>query len=88
MSNENTKKNGRTLLLVLHVSKSLPINDVGKVEFEKVGDRKKYVIVSIEDYFDPLMPREAWGPRLLELRNKYAQLLSLGEKDRLEIKVL
>lgn len=90
MSNENSqKKAGRPLLLVLHVNKSLIINDVGgKVGYEKIGDWKKYIVIELDETFNPLTPHDQWGPKLAELRNRYLKILSLGEKDRLEIKVL
>lgn len=91
LSNENNQRAGkqRPLLLVLHVNKSLPINDVGgKVLMERIGDWKKYVVLELDETFDSLTPRDQWGPKLAELRNRYLKILSLGEKDRLEIKVL
>jgi len=86
-NNDGTRKS-RQLLLLLHVWKDRQINDIGKIGYERAGDVKKFMVIEVEDFFDVKTPASEWGKRLSEIRNRYISILNLGERDRLEIKVL
>lgn len=80
--------NGRTLLFIVHCNKNKVLNDLAPVEYEKIGDRKKLVILLLPDYFDPLTPNDQWGAKLTAIANKYRAALALDEKDRTDLRVL
>jgi hypothetical protein len=66
------------------MKKSIPLNDLGgKVVFEHVGDRKKLIIMEINDYFDPAAD---WGQQLSAIRMKYYKALSIDKG--IDVKVM
>lgn len=83
------KESSRTLLLIIHCSKSKIINDVAPVLWEFVGDRRKLTILKIPEPFGNEIPYSEWGARLGAIKTKYAQALNLDpQKDKADLKVL
>jgi hypothetical protein len=68
------------LRLVAFMPKSQPLNDVGKVLYEDVGDRSKIVVVSIPAPNDfPVDEPQKWGEIFKAMRLKYAAALNIPD---------
>jgi len=71
------------LRLVVMLPNSQPLNDVGaRVVYEEKGDKKRLLVLAIDDKFDV---EGDWGAQLRPMREKYAQ--ALGVKN-LDVKVM
>lgn len=75
------------LLLLLHVDKQIPINDIGgTLVFSRESDKRKFLIYEISDPFEVDKP---WGEQLLAIRARYYSALALDSTKRgIDIKVL
>lgn len=72
------------VLLIVHMRKEQPTNDIGgEILFKREGDRKKLLIMKVNDAFDPTAE---WGPQLIAIRQRYSSALSIDKG--VEVKIL